>query len=224
MHPRERLAFQPIEGRPPLKFPDGIRLVVWPVFSLEGWDLSRPMARMVISPPQGVPQQPDLPNWSWHEYGMRVAFWRMRKMLDRVPNDKFDWRPHPKSMNIRELAGHTAEMPGWVAMVLTTEELDFAANPYTTPNVNNTTELKAYHENSLSEALARLKDARESSLEEMWTMRNGETIYDRSSKEDVIRMALSQTIHHRAQLGVFLRLLDVPIPGSYGPSADDSGM
>ena len=84
MHPRERLAFQPIENRPPLQFPDGIRLVVWPVFSLEDWDLSRPMARMVITPPQGAPQIPDLPNWSWHEYGMRVAFWRLRAMFERV--------------------------------------------------------------------------------------------------------------------------------------------
>ena len=84
MHPRERLAFSPIEGRPPLKFPDGIRLVVWPVLSLEDWDLSRPMARMVITPPQSTPQLPDLPNWSWHEYGMRVAFWRMRRMYERV--------------------------------------------------------------------------------------------------------------------------------------------
>jgi polysaccharide deacetylase len=84
MHPRERLAFSPIEGRPPLRFPDGIRLVVWPVFSLEDWDLSRPMARMVITPPQGAPQLPDLPNWSWHEYGMRVAFWRLRRMFERV--------------------------------------------------------------------------------------------------------------------------------------------
>jgi hypothetical protein len=84
MHPRERLAFSPIEKRPPLKFPKGIRLVVWPVLSLEDWDLSRAMARMVISPPQGAPQLPDLPNWSWHEYGMRVAFWRMRRMYERV--------------------------------------------------------------------------------------------------------------------------------------------
>ena len=84
MHPRERLAFSPIEKRPPLRFPEGIRLVVWPVLSLEDWDLSRPMARMVITPPQGAPQLPDLPNWSWHEYGMRVAFWRMRRMFERV--------------------------------------------------------------------------------------------------------------------------------------------
>jgi peptidoglycan/xylan/chitin deacetylase (PgdA/CDA1 family) len=84
MLPTERLAFQGIADRPPLRFPDGIRLVIWPVFALEHWDISRPMARMVISPPQGQPQLPDHPNWSWHEYGMRVGFWRLRKVFDRL--------------------------------------------------------------------------------------------------------------------------------------------
>jgi allantoinase len=84
MHPRERLDYSPIDRRPPLRFPEGIRLVVWPLLALEEWDLSRPMARMVISPPQGQPQVPDLPNWSWHEYGMRVGFWRLKKMLERL--------------------------------------------------------------------------------------------------------------------------------------------
>jgi allantoinase len=81
MHPRDRLAYSPIENRPPLTFPKGVRLVVWPVLALEEWDMTRPMARMVISPPQGQPMQPDHPNWSWHEYGMRVGFWRLRKMM-----------------------------------------------------------------------------------------------------------------------------------------------
>jgi allantoinase len=84
MHPRERLAYSPIENRPPLKFPKGVRLVVWPVLALEEWDMGRPMARMVISPPQGQPMQPDHPNWSWHEYGMRVGFWRLRKVLQEL--------------------------------------------------------------------------------------------------------------------------------------------
>ena len=84
MHPRERLAFSPIEKRPPLKFPKGVRLMVWPVLALEEWDMGRPMARMVISPPQGQPMLPDHPNWSWHEYGMRVGFWRLRKVLQEL--------------------------------------------------------------------------------------------------------------------------------------------
>jgi peptidoglycan/xylan/chitin deacetylase (PgdA/CDA1 family) len=84
MLPSERLPFSGIDQRPPLKFPDDTRVVIWPVLALEHWDIGRPMARMVITPPQGQPQQPDHPNWSWHEYGMRVGFWRLRKVLDRL--------------------------------------------------------------------------------------------------------------------------------------------
>jgi allantoinase len=84
MQPRERVAFSPIETRPKLTFPDGVRMVIWPVLALEDWDISRAMARMVIVPPQLQPLLPDHPNWSWHEYGMRVGFWRMKKMLERV--------------------------------------------------------------------------------------------------------------------------------------------
>jgi peptidoglycan/xylan/chitin deacetylase (PgdA/CDA1 family) len=84
MHPRERLPYSAIEGRKPLRLPDGLRLIVWPVLALEEWDLARPMARMVISPPQSQPMQPDIPNWTWHEYGMRVGFWRIKRMLDSL--------------------------------------------------------------------------------------------------------------------------------------------
>jgi len=84
MHPRERVTYSPIEGRTPLQLPDGLRLIVWPVLALEEWDMARPMARMVISPPQGQPMLPDHPNWTWHEYGMRVGFWRIKRMLDEL--------------------------------------------------------------------------------------------------------------------------------------------
>ena len=84
MQPHERLAFSPIETRPPLRLPDGLRLILWPLMSLEQWDISRPMARMVITPPQGQPMLPDHPNWSWHEYGMRVGFWRLKRVFERL--------------------------------------------------------------------------------------------------------------------------------------------
>jgi allantoinase len=84
MLPHERLPYSGIEHRPPLKLPDGLRLIIWPVFSLEHWDISRPMARTVITPPQGAPMLPDHPNWSWHEYGMRVAFWRIRRLFQAL--------------------------------------------------------------------------------------------------------------------------------------------
>jgi peptidoglycan/xylan/chitin deacetylase (PgdA/CDA1 family) len=82
MIPRERLDYSPIISRPPLRLPEGVRLVLWPVLSLEEWDISRPMARTVIPPPQGQLLLPDVPNWTWHEYGMRVGFWRLKRVLD----------------------------------------------------------------------------------------------------------------------------------------------
>ncbi len=84
MLPQERLEFSPIEGRPPLKLPEGKRLIIWPLFALEVWDISKPMARTVIPPPQGQVMLPDVPNWSWHEYGARVGFWRIRRVFERL--------------------------------------------------------------------------------------------------------------------------------------------
>lgn len=84
MLPRERLDFSPITERAPLTLPDGARMILWPVLALEEWDIARPMARMVISPPQGQPMLPDAPNWTWHEYGMRVGFWRLRKLFEQL--------------------------------------------------------------------------------------------------------------------------------------------
>lgn len=144
-----------------------------------------------------------------------------RKMLERVPDDKYDWQPHPKSMTTRQLATHIAELPTWVNLALTTEELDFASTPYQPVPINNTAELLNYFEKSLAEGQKHLPRAEEEKLDEPWTLRNGEAIYMSTTKAGLIRMAISQTIHHRAQLGVYLRLLNIPIPGSYGPSADE---
>lgn len=144
-----------------------------------------------------------------------------RKMLERVPDDKFDWQPHPKSMTVRRLAGHIAELPGWISMVFDTTELDFTNNNYHPRTVNNNAELMAYLEESIASARQHLAQGKEESLDEPWTLRVGEKIISVEPKEDVIRMSLNQIVHHRAQLGVFLRLLEIPIPGSYGPSADE---
>jgi uncharacterized damage-inducible protein DinB len=147
-----------------------------------------------------------------------------RKMLERVPAGKFDWQPHPKSMTLRSLSTHVAELPSWVTMILTTDELDFAKNTYQPVMVHDTKELVDHFEKSLAGARAQLGKATETQLTENWTLRNGEKLYQVATKAEVIRMAYSQIVHHRAQLGVFLRLLDIPIPGSYGPSADEPEM
>lgn len=144
-----------------------------------------------------------------------------RKMLSIVLDDQYDWKPHPKSMSIRSLATHIAELPSWVTMALTTDGLDFSAHPYDPTTINTTVELLELFERSLESGRNHLAAADESQLSDTWTLRNGDTILMQNTKGETIRHAFSQTIHHRAQLGVFLRLLDVPIPGSYGPSADE---
>ena len=144
-----------------------------------------------------------------------------RKMLSRVPNDKYDWKPHEKSMTVRQLATHIAELPVWITMTLATSELDFATSPYQQVTVTNTDDLLAYFEKCMADGSTSLSAASEEDLLPNWTLRNGKEIYSVSTKAEVIRMTFSQIVHHRAQLGVFLRLLNIPIPGSYGPSADE---
>lgn len=146
-----------------------------------------------------------------------------RKMLERVPVDKLDWRPHEKSMTMKSLSSHVAELASWVTLALNTEELDFAAEPYTPKEINTSQDLLNLFEKSFEEGKTALSRAAEDDLKPNWTLREGETIYQVYTKYEVIRHAFAQTTHHRAQLGVYLRLLNIPIPGSYGPSADEQG-
>jgi uncharacterized damage-inducible protein DinB len=147
-----------------------------------------------------------------------------RKFLSILPNDQFDWQPHPKSMTIRQLATHIAELPGWVCMAIATDGLDFAENPYNPEVLNSTAELLENLEMNLAHARTSLEQTNEEILDQPWTLRNGDTIIMTSSKAEVVRVSLNQITHHRAQLGVYLRLLNIPIPGSYGPSADELEM
>lgn len=144
-----------------------------------------------------------------------------RKMLACVPNDKYDWKPHKKSMTVKQLVAHIAELPAWIGITLTTDELDFAANPYQTEDIKDTKQLLDYFERMVADGREHLKNAKEETFGKLWTLRDGAKIYSTEPKIDVIRMSFSQIIHHRAQLGVNLRLLNIAIPGSYGPSADE---
>jgi uncharacterized damage-inducible protein DinB len=144
-----------------------------------------------------------------------------RKMLERVPADKFSWKPHDKSMTMQQLTVHIAELPSWVRMALTSSELDFSKMDYKPTPVSSMEDLLALFEKSFSDGKAALNEAGEEDLLPPWTLRNGEQVYNVWTKYEVIRHAFAQTIHHRAQLGVYLRLLNIPIPGSYGPSADE---
>lgn len=145
-----------------------------------------------------------------------------RKMLACVPAEKLDWKPHPKSMTVKSLSTHLAEIPSWVTLAITTSELDFAKGPYEPYPVKSTQDLLDCFEKNYAEAKANLEKATDADLLPNWTMRSGDQIYMVSTKGETIRHAFSQMVHHRAQLGVFLRLLNIPIPGSYGPSADEA--
>jgi uncharacterized damage-inducible protein DinB len=144
-----------------------------------------------------------------------------RKMLSRIPDGRFNFAPHPKSMSIEKLATHLADLPGWIHYTFTTSGIDFA-EPYVVPEISQTKDLLNFFEQRYADGLSALVPENEALLYEPWTMRNGETVISSDPKIEVIRMSLSQQIHHRAQLGVYLRLLEIPIPGSYGPSADES--
>lgn len=145
-----------------------------------------------------------------------------KRILERVPMDKLTWKPHEKSMAIGRLAVHVAEMTEWLTMTITSNELDFSKVPYNPTVVTSTEELIQLFETKLNAATKALETATDEDLKEMWTLRNGEHIIFTLPKAAVIRsMVFNHIVHHRAQLTVYLRLLDIPVPGLYGPSADD---
>lgn len=146
-----------------------------------------------------------------------------RKILERVPLNDQDWKPHEKSMPIGYLSVHVAELPNWINAVLEHDELDFAKSTYKPPQAKSGKELVEMLDKNLNSAIEVLKKTSDEHFMTNWTLRNGEEIYFTMPKIIVLRsMVYNHIIHHRAQLGVYLRLLDVPIPGSYGPSADEN--
>jgi len=144
-----------------------------------------------------------------------------RKMLNCVSDDDYDWQPHPKSMTVRRLVTHLADLGNWFPMTLNTSELDFETTDWKEEVINDTPALLEYFERSMTNGRNTLEKATEEQLQEMWTLRSGAHILSSSTKYEMIRIIFGQMIHHRAQLGVFLRLLNIPIPGTYGPSADE---
>lgn len=147
-----------------------------------------------------------------------------RIFLSQVPDDKLGWKPHEKSMSVLQLATHVAELPTWVPLAINTSELDFAVSKYEPVKLNSSAELVAYFDKNLADAVQQLEGADEEKLiNENWKLRSGESIFVDTTKYGMIRVSLSQTIHHRAQLGVIFRLLNIAVPPSYGPTADSQG-
>lgn len=148
-----------------------------------------------------------------------------RKVLERVPMDKADWTPHAKSMKLGNLANHVAELLSWTMVTMDQDELDFATFEYK-PEIPKTTEdLVKKFDDMVDKSVECLKRCEDAKFMENWTMRNGDKIFMTMPKAAVLRsFTFNHEYHHRAQLGVYLRLLDIPVPGVYGPSADENNM
>lgn len=141
------------------------------------------------------------------------------KFLNRIPADKMDWRPHPRSMSIKQLANHLAEIPAWVTGIMQGEEMDLTG--YKSPDYNSVEDIVKLLKTNTTKAEQALRKPNEE-YEVLWKLtKDGKTLIEMPRLNMLRSMALNQLPHHRAQLGVFFRLLDIPVPASYGPSADE---
>lgn len=144
------------------------------------------------------------------------------KMLSRVPLEKGSWKPDEKSMTLERLARHVAEMSEWATITANHDELDFTKNTTPNPEMKTTEQLLAFFKEKNDAAIAALENMPEGDISKPWTLRSGEHIIFTLPKGIVLRtMVMNHIVHHRGQLSVYLRLLGVPVPGMYGPSADE---
>ena len=148
-----------------------------------------------------------------------------RKVLERVPSEKWNWKPHEKSGTLGWLVGHIATVPGWYTMTLQTESLDYApvdGPQYVPPKIDNTQQALAAFDKESAEARAALTKASDADFGVNWALlAGGKEIFKMPRIACLRGMVMNHMIHHRAQLAVYLRLLNVPVPGLYGPSADE---
>jgi uncharacterized damage-inducible protein DinB len=148
-----------------------------------------------------------------------------RKTLERVPSDKFGWKPHPKSFTMGALATHIATMTGWAKDTIEKDSFDVApagGQPQQPPKAETTAELLALFDKGAASARAAIAGASDEHLMKPWSLLNGGKPIMTMPRIAVVRnFVMNHTIHHRAQLGVYLRLNDIPVPSIYGPSADE---
>ncbi|MGC1617747.1 MAG: DinB family protein, partial [Candidatus Acidiferrum sp.] len=149
-----------------------------------------------------------------------------RKVLDRVPDDKWGWKPHEKSGTMGWLAGHVGTVPEWITMTINTKELDYApvnGPSYEPPKITNRKELLAAFDKGSAEARAALAGVSDEEIVKGWKLlAGGQEIFTLPRVACIRGMCMNHMIHHRAQLTVYFRLVGVPVPGLYGPSADES--
>jgi len=144
-----------------------------------------------------------------------------RRVLERVPADKLEWRPHPKSMSLGVLALHVAASPGVICGWAAEDETHFTGEA--PPMPTSTDEILAAHDQSVKKGKEILGGLGDEGLQKMWTAKAGGNTLMTMPKAALVRaIVMNHWIHHRGQLSVYLRLLDVPVPSIYGPSADEN--
>jgi uncharacterized damage-inducible protein DinB len=144
-----------------------------------------------------------------------------RKILECVPDGKFDYQPHPKSMTLGRLASHVAEMPSWATYTIEHELLEIPAGSKAHIAATRAELLETF-DKGVAEAREKITAASDADWQKTWTFKyDGKTIFSAPRAVVMRSTVMNHLIHHRAQLGVFLRLNDVEIPGMYGPSADE---
>jgi uncharacterized damage-inducible protein DinB len=144
-----------------------------------------------------------------------------RKLLERVPEGRNDWKPHPKSMALGALAQHVATIPMWGTMTLTQSELDLGG-AQTLPELPTRAERLAFFDENVKTARGHLAGRSDAELMAPWALkRNGQTIFSMPKATVWRSFVMNHHVHHRAQLSVYLRMNDVPVPSMYGPSADE---
>jgi uncharacterized damage-inducible protein DinB len=148
-----------------------------------------------------------------------------RKVLERLPDDKFDWKPHPKSHTIGWNANHITDLPNWLVVTLTKPSLDIApvgGPPYQLPQLATRREILDLFDRNVAAARQAIVAVKDEDASKMWSLeRAGKPIFTMPRAAVVRGFVLSHLIHHRAHLCVYLRLNDIPVPGMYGPSGDE---
>ncbi len=145
-----------------------------------------------------------------------------RRLLERVPDEHFDWKPHEKSWTLARLAGHIARLPEWQTAILLQSELDLASVPPPSSPPKSRDEVVRTFDKHAVAAKEALQQTHESALVAPWTLRRGDDVIMTRPRAAFLRdMGISHMVHHRAQLGVYLRLLNVAVPPCYGPTADE---
>ena len=145
-----------------------------------------------------------------------------RPLLERTPNDKGHWKPHEKSMPIGRLAMHVARLPSFGHTILSTPELDLGTAKFPALTFTTAEDLITHAAGAAAELRTSLASATDEDLEATWTLRWGDKVISTGTRALLYRsMFFNHLIHHRGQLTVYLRLLDIPVPGLYGPSADE---